>query len=313
MKHYLPLIALIFLNACKGQSETEDQGKPVGLDSVITVNMTFDRDIDVNVQKISVVPNNVAPWAGSLFIIDDQNILYRSNIESGDFKSMSKDIKTMAPLSRKNKAGILLTLTPEDQMSGLYEINDQGDYVEIDLSSTPDNITNFCAVNTLSEQRVYGRQNEGQVSALDIVSPIENSFINSAYIEKLNTQHDEACALSINDKDVSPIKLPPNALDVGVIGTNQLLFTTAESRIKPRLYLKDDERIIAIDITGGLSSEAPKRIDSLYVSQSSLGGALRDGAVILADNESKRLIYISLSFLELRAGEIAPPQDSTLH
>jgi hypothetical protein len=36
---------------------------------------------------------------------------------------------------------------------------------------------------------------------------------------------------------------------------------------------------------------------------------LRDGALILADNKTGRLIYISLGFLKMRLNEAAPKQD----
>lgn len=309
MKRFTPIIFLITLSACQGQADKDNRDKAsLNTAAVIQVNMTFDRDIDFQVTDIAAVPNNVAPWAGSLFVIDDMGVLQRGDIESGAFKTVANNIKAFAPLSRANKAGLLITLGMEKQIKGYYEINDASDYRNIPLAQSPSNITHFCTQNILSEDRIYGRDKNGDIFALDIISPEDNGFFNSAKINAQNADHKTDCAVHLMDKAVELVELPSNALDSAVIGPGRLLFTTDESLTRPRMFMRQGQDITAIDITGGLSTLAPARIDNFYVIPNSLGGSLRDGAVIIADNESNRLVYISLGFLKTRLNEIAIDQ-----
>lgn len=309
MKYFTHLTPLLMLSACLGQTDAPvEPASSFETSAVISVNMTFDRDIDFKVSDIAVVPNNVAPWAGSLFVIDDKTNLLRGDLESGDFKPTAETIKAIAPLARRNKAGLLLTLNQQNQIGGFFEINDDSDYEAIPLSNAPETLINFCTQNILSEQRVYGRDEKGHILALDITSPEDNHLVTAKRIDNLEAQNDADCAVYIKDKDVRAVTLPNAALDTALIGPDSLLFTTEESRTRPRLFLKRNDDIMAIDITGGLSTQAPSQIDSIYVIPNSLGGSLRDGAVIIADNQTGRLIYISLGFLQMRLNETAAAQ-----
>jgi len=312
MKHIITTASFIILTACQGQPDENSRDKAVlDIQTVIQVNMTFDRDIDFQVKDIAVVPNNVAPWAGSLFVIDDKGVLKRGDIESGEFKTVADNTKALAPLSRANKAGLLLTLGMDNQIKGYYEINDESDYRNIPLAQSPSNVTNFCVQNRLSEQSVFGRDEKGSLYSVDVISPEDSGRFKSIKINAPNTEHLTDCAIYQDEKDITLINLPSHALSSAVIDSNTLLFTTEESLTIPRMFIRQGKDITAIDITGGLSTLAPSRIDNFYVIPNSLGGSLRDGAVIIADNESDRLVYISLGFLKKRLSEIATKQDGT--
>ena len=126
MKH-IPFIALgLTLAACSQQSDTIDY-EPIQIDRVINVNMTYDRAMPHKATAITAVPNNVAPWVSSLFIIDEQNQLLRGALETGDFKLIATDIHDMAPLARKNATGVIIARTQDNGLKGYIEINDEGD------------------------------------------------------------------------------------------------------------------------------------------------------------------------------------------
>jgi hypothetical protein len=306
MKYFTPLLPLIVLTACNG--ETANKEAPLDIDNVITINMTFDREIDMAVKEIAVVPNNVAPWAGSLFIIDDKDNLLRGDIDRGPFKAVAPNIKDLAPLARENAAGVLLTLTNSGSLNGFSEINDEGDYVDIAFIKTPENISAFCAVSALSKEQVFGQDDNGNVITLNVISPMKEGSIEAVKLNGLSASP-SGCALAINETKTTAQDVPESALNIASLDANSLVFTTQDSLTRPRLFLQSGNEVTAIDITGGLTTDAPEQIDSFYVISNPLGGVLRDGALILADNKTGRLIYISLGFLKMRLNEAAPKQD----
>lgn len=307
MKYCYALLLLAILSACSDKAADSDAPEPINADAVIRVNMTYDRNIDFDVNKIAIVPNSVAPWAGSLFVIDSDNNLRRGDIDRGDFKNVATNIKDLAPLARDKSAGILFTQTLDGSVSAFFEINDEGGYRDIPLKTPLPTIDSFCSVNKLSQQTVYAKSGE-TISALELISPTNNGYIVSADLEGQTPQKLPHCALNTAESDVVTLNVPPSAIRTTALDKDLILFTTEESLRTPRLFVQNKDQITAIDITGGLTTEAPSRIDSFYVIENSLGGVLRDGAIILADNESKRLIYISLDFFKTRLSEIAPEQ-----
>lgn len=306
MRYKYTLLPFVLLAACQGKTETPQTIEPIETDHVISVNMTYDRDIDFSVSHIAVVPNNVAPWAGSLFVIDDASTLRRGDIDRGDFKTVAPNITGLAPLARKNSAGIIITKSNDGTVKGFFEINDYGDFREIPFAKPAPIITSFCAADSLGPQRVYAQDGKN-IMALELISPTDNGYITSKNIDGL-TPHHKSCVLSIGTTDIKSFDIPSAATAARTIDAETIVFTTDDSLTSPRLFMQRNDIITAIDITGGLSTTAPSRIDSFYIIPNSLGGALRDGALILADNESQRLIYVSLGFLKTRMDDVAPTQ-----
>lgn len=300
----LPITALI---ACQGSSDSSKPIAPIKAERTVSINLTFDREIDFAIKDIAVVPNNIAPWAGSLFVIDDSNTLHRSALESGAFTNLATNIDDMTALARKNMAGVILARNLQGQIQGFIEFNDSGDYQPLTLSKAPRNIDRFCSADNLSARRIYAKSGH-DISALELFSLNDSYYVEGAIIEDIKTHTANTCLISTSGDDVLALKPPREATMTSILSDNKILFTTAESQSAPRLYMDDGEFITAINITGGLSSDAPSQIDTFYISHDSLGGSLRDGALILADNQSQRLIYISLDFIKKRLSESAPKQ-----
>ena len=354
MKHFISLSVVGLLCACQAKpDQSESASKLTEADKVVAVNMTFDRYVDVDIQNITIVPNKIAPWVSSLFVIDKENTLYRSDIERGDFRPLAKDISDITPLTRDGTPRILFA-TPTHHGNGItavddsstqdltiqvrgtgktfttsdleksrierlkdnsifafQEINDEGQYAAIGiLKNRPkEEIKSFCKTYDTQDDAVFILKNNGDINRLDAAINPDNITFNAV---KIGTQ-DEAldrCYVYNENDDINIAAPIAGSRQIYFLDKDTVLYTTSESLTKPRLFLKSKDRFLAIDITGGLTTDAPSRIDSFYVSQDSLGGSLRDGALILADNQSQRLIYISLGFLNMRINEIAADQNS---
>ena len=305
MRYILPFLLPLCLIACtksdKEKTSSHVSAAAIEADKAISVNMTYDREIDFTVKDIAVVPNNVAPWTGSLFIIDKTNTLRRGAIDRGDFDEIAKNISGIAPLARKNTAGVMIAHNPSGDIKAFYEINDENDYRPMPLSQPAEAIDGFCGMDQPNTNRVYAKSGQ-DIIALELISPQENSYIGAAKVSELSASGPQ-CNLVTSSQDLISLKAPDAALDSAILGDNSILFTTQESQSAPRLYLQRNNQVTAIDITGGISTRPPKQIDAIYVIPNSLGAVLRNGAVIMADNESQRLIYISLDFLMRRLNE----------
>jgi len=299
------------LTACQGKTAENDI--PLKIDSVININMTFDRDIAVPVQNIAVVPNNVAPWAGSLFVVDHENTLHRGDIDRGVFRPLAKNISALAPLARENTNGILFA-TPSikngKNLIAFQEINDASDYAQIDfITGTSEGIKSLCSMNMPQANQIFGLTETGGIQSLKIKVNADNIDFSSTNITQQNKELNN-CHIYHDAETTTVLSGTSQATHIQALSSDSLLFTTEDSLTQPRIFLKTGDDITAIDITGGLTTEAPKRIDSFYVIPNSLGGVLRDGALIIADNESSRLIYVSLGFLKTRLNEVAPEQEA---
>ena len=277
----------------------------VQVDAALSINMTYDREVGFPVKAIAIVPNNVAPWVSSLFLIDDDNKLHRGAIDAGAFDNVAKDIAGIAPLARNNDAGIALAHTHTGEVKAFLEINDDSDYRAMPLSETPHDIDAFCAVDHPSAARVYAKSGPN-ILTLELTSPQENSYIGAAPINGLKARG-KTCSVITDAEDLISLDAPKTALGTAVLDSNTLLFITKDSQSAPRLFIKRGEDVTAINITGGITMAAPKQIDALYVMPNSMGGVLRNGALVLADNETQRLIYISLDFFKQRVDEIFAP------
>ena len=299
---YIALIPLILaITACQKQTDTKNSEEPIQVDHVISVNITYDRPIAHKVEAITAVPNNEAPWLSSLFIIDEKKQLLRGKLESGDFKLIATNIEDITPLARKNTAGVIIALTSDNVLTGFKEINDEGDYEDIAFVKTPQKINGFCKTKNLMEQRIYGFDTNNSY-ALDIINTNENPNIKFLEIET-PTATTDPCLLKISGDAIDLVQTPKNILSASLLEPDTLIFTTHESRNRPRLFMQKGDETMAIDITGGLSTEAPSQIDSFTIVHNNLGGVLRNGAVMITDNASERVIYISLDLLNRRISD----------
>ena len=312
---YIALIILIHaVTACQKQAESIDshvpiQYEPTRVDHVISANITYDRHMPHESAAITAVPNNVAPWASSLFIIDERKQLLRGSLDTGAFKLIATNVNDMVPLARKNAAGVIMALTSDNTLRGYIETNDQGDYEEISFVKTLQNFNGFCKTETLKEQRIYGYDSHKPYT-IDVINPSEKARIEALVIETLPAPTGK-CLLTISDNDIDMVQTPKNILSASLLENNTLVFTTHESLERPRLFILKDGVTTAIDITGGLSTDAPSQIDSFTIIHDNLGGVLRNGAVLIADNASERVIYISLDLLNRRLSEtiVSVPQE----
>jgi len=234
------------LAACNKDKPTTNENTPASIssDQAITVNMTYDRAID-----------------------------------GGDFDKVARNISGMAPLARKNEAGILMAHTPGGEIKAFLEINDDSDYRPMPLSKAPDKIDAFCGLDRPNLNHVYAR------SGQDIIA-LDN--------------------LTTHKETITPHIAPEAAIDAAILDDDSILFITKESQSAPRLFVQRAGKITAIDIMGGITTQGPKRIDAIYVIPNSLGAVLRNGALIMSDNETQRLIYVSLDYLMRQLDDPTP-------
>lgn len=301
MKYTVLIALMLAITACNKQTDSITANEPTQVDHVIRVNMTYDRPMPHKASAVTAVPNNVAPWVSGLFIIDEQNQLLRGGLELGDFKQIATGIKSMAPLARKNAAGIIMAQTLDNTVTGYMEINDKGDYKDIPFVNAPQNISGLCETSVLMEQRIYG-YDKNKTYALEIINPSQNGRVESVEVESLPAPTNQ-CLLAINDNDIESVSTPKMALNAAQLDHDALIFTTHESLERPRLFLRKGGLTTAIDISGGLTTAAPTQIDSFTVIHNNLGGVLRNGAVLITDNASERVIYVSLDLLNRRLDE----------
>ncbi|MEP6341919.1 MAG: hypothetical protein ABJ275_01275 [Maricaulaceae bacterium] len=301
MKYTVLIALMLAMTACQKQTNTIAASEPTQVDQVIRVNMTYDRLMPHKATAVTAVPNNVAPWVSGLFIIDEQDQLLRSGLEVGEFKLVATGIKSMAPLARKNAASIIMAQTLDNDVTGYMEINDKGDYKNIPFTKAPQDLSGLCETSALMEQRIYG-YDKSKTYALEIINPTENGRVESVEVKNLPAPTDQ-CLLAIEGNNIVAVSTPKTAINAAQLEPGTIIYTTHESLERPRLFLQKGDVTTAIDITGGLTTAAPTQIDSFTIIRNNLGGVLRNGAVLIADNQSERVIYVSLDLLNRRLNE----------
>ncbi len=301
MKQLLPLVAALTLTltAC-GKKDVEVL--PAG---TVGLRITSDVPIGVTADRISVMPNDVAPWLSQILILADGQ-LYRTSTNGSQAERVNGgSLKDMAGLMRKGEPGTVLTLTTDGKLTALIEKDDEGRLARMNVSSKAESYDSFCQNDKAPTDTVMAISGKNLVSlnisyeGNELMSVKETGrtslpkTISTCYVAGETAYAVAGSQLYVEGQAKSKISGDVRHLS-GIAGesTSKLLYIEGLNTLKtptPNEWRK-------VIIQDGLSVMGTENISSIFVTADSLGGTFSDGAVIAQDAKTERLILISRPF-----------------
>ena len=305
MKQILSLTAAaltLTLTAC-GKKEVETL--PVG---TVGLRITSDVPIGVTADRISVMPNDVAPWVSQILILADGQ-LYRSSTNGSQAERVNGgSLKDMAGLMRKGEPGTVLTLTTDGKLTALIEKDDEGRLARMNVSAKAKSYDSFCQSAKAPTDTVIAISGKSLVSlnisyeGNELMTVEETNrtslpkTISTCFVEGETVYALSGNQLYSGGKAVGNISGDVRNLSgIGGKEAPTLLYTEGANTLKTlRAAAPKTKRTVIIQ--DGLSVIGTESISSVFITADSLGGTFSDGAVIAQDAKTKRLILVSRSF-----------------
>ena len=257
-------------------------------------------------QRISVIPNDVAPWLSHILLLSDGN-LYRTTANGGKAQAVNGGrLKDIAGLMRKGEAGTVLTLTTDGKLTAMIEKDDEGRLARMNVSSKAESYDGFCqnaeaptdTVTAFTGRTLItlniGYEGDDLMTVTETGRSNMSKAITSCFLSGETVYAVANDQLFAGGKEAGNIPKGVSALS-GIAGKtaptllyvqgNTTLLSSREANPKTqrKVIIQDGLRVIG-------SSEA----SNVFVTSNSLGSTFSEGAVIVQDATSERLIMVTL-------------------
>ena len=312
IKETPPAILALLLTASLSLSACQTGEKPAAVSTqppAASITVTADINTGIRTKHITVIPNDVAPWLSQIILLDTSGDLYRTALDSGKAKPLNAKAKDAIGLMRRKAPGVLLTLSDGGTLSAFIESNDEGDLSPLAVSSPNSTLSGFCHGEKAPDGTVYAITNDSHLVSLAVlVEDNQHIHLSETQSVKLNSQplgclgFKNEPLLRYEDKLSSPSN-NNQGFPMNLDGTQQLALVSVEDSttvLKPLgnnpnlgVFLTSKDEPFSISVQGGLSTEGLSQMNAAYMYVDSLGGVFRDGALILSDANSDRLVMIS--------------------
>ena len=295
------IVATFFLTSCGG--DTSALLAPPS--RTIDLRVTAEIETGVNAKHVTVIPNDVAPWLSHIILIGEDGELYQTALDSGKAKALSAKAVDAVGLMREKAAGVVLTLSEAGTVSALIETDDAGNLGAITVSANLPTLANFCAADQAPRDTVHAMSTDGDILSIAVL--VQESQIILSEANRIEGQKGAADCIVRND--IAQFQNGASgAAQLGVLN-----FSGAQSTISAaatgELTWRGDTDAALITITPGLSTPGLSKASAIHITSDSLGGAFRDGALIIADAQEPRLVMISAGFAQNTIGAVlAPPE-----
>lgn len=314
MKHYtpfanaarsllIPLFGAVVLSSC-GKAEA-----PPLPEGTVGVRITSAVETGITAERLTVIPNDVAPWVSQILILSKGQV-YRTTATGGKAQSVNAGtVKDMIGLMRKGEAGTALTLTQDGQLSGLIEKDDEGRLARINVSAKATTFDGFCQSTQAPTQTVSAFSGKDLVALK--ISYDGNEVIRVTETARQSFSKPITACLS-RDEDVivaaggqlyadgTAIASVGNTTRLAAIGKNSaptMLLSKAGQAVET-LQFSTPHKTRAVLIEDGMSIAGSDSLGAVFATKDSLGGTFNNGALIIQDAKTERLMLINAAFAE---------------
>lgn len=272
------IFTAISLGACSGKS-TENRPE-TNIETLPSIEMVSTHAIDTKTQikALTFVPNNVAPWLGRIILLDENNHLFSTDIEGRSPLVISpKEYRDIIGLTRSNVAGVFLTISTDNNIEAFIQSDDAGNYALLSINSPALKITAFCKSTSPQETTIQAISLDGKILKLDL-------SIQDNTLEITNTGSVIAPEIKLM---CSSIQL--SSTDHADQNNGHFIVTnTSEKPANKR----------SVSIKNGLSIQGMTNVHYVNGTYANYGGgAFKNGVVSLIDHTEKRIVFMSLEYV----------------
>ena len=228
------------------------------------------------IKAASFVPNSVASWLGHIILLDDKGTLHRATADSTetDIVALGKYVDVIG-LSREKKSAVFLALTPQGQIKGFVQTDDEGNFGPLAVSQADESFERFCAAAQPSGSVIWARTT-------------------SRKSQKLNVEIFEDSSVSLSKAEISEVDIDPCT-------ANNALSLNEAYRVRPDsdaagLILTSDKEDMTVQVTNGLSIGAIKNAGFVTVTSANMGSVFNEGVMLIAEKDEGRLVLISRAY-----------------
>lgn len=284
----LAAFSAILLLSCGGS----DPAPNLDTSAAVTWTVTAEMDTGVNTARITIVPNDVAPWLSQIVLISTEGELYQTALDSGKAKPLNTRAKDALGLLRVQAAGVVLLISEDGKLSAMIESNDAGDLSPLPVSAPPMTLSAFCHGEEAPTDTVWALSNSGDNIKMAVL-------VESAQIRLSELSREAATPEAI---DCIMINGQPEFLAESTVQGASMTHEGESYRITPRA--PDDDFFVSssggdvktVSVQGGISTPGLNSSNAALVSNNSLGSVFRDGVIILSDAEAQRLVLLDKPF-----------------
>ena len=303
------LALALCLSACNGSQQAETPSNVTGL------RITAEVATDVKAERISVLPNDIAPWLSQILLLSDGQ-LYRTSAGGGKAQAVNAgDVKDMIGLMRKGKAGTALTLTKAGKISALIEKDDEGRLARMNVSTKAESYDGFCQNLTAPNKQVIAYSGK-DIITLDV--SYESDQVVTIAETKRDTLPKRISSCHVSGENVFVIangQLVSNGAEISPIASDAHNLTSIASTTSPTFLFNQNGNTLStlrtaqadslrkVIIEDGLSVTGTQEISNVFTTADNLGGTFSEGAVIAQDAKTNRLILIARPFAQRTLSE----------
>lgn len=275
----IPLILYsLSLSGCQDRLAKEATQDTVFIDvaSDIQVSATTDFENPGHIVAATFVPNLVAGWATQLVLMNEDGALSRTQMDRPAPQIFAPGpYKDIQGYGRNMAAGVLIALTEDGSIGAFIEVSDKGDFKALPVSAPTLKVSQFCASSDFTAPRLVVETQAGALEAFSIVVENEAQLTLSRLNETVETECD-AKSLAFGGESAGTLSTNPTG--------PHLLYTTSGAKS-------------VIEIKDGLSIRGIKNPDVLLLTDRNLGSAFTNGALVVTDTDSNRVVLIAQDFL----------------
>ena len=273
---YTTIAAALLIAACQNDGNTPkaDKAKPI---ADISLRATSDIQTPSPIKAATFVPNSVASWLGHIILLDQKGTLHRATTGSTETEvvALGKYLDVIG-LAREKQSGVFLALTPQGQIKGFVQSDNDGNFSPLAVSQGNESFERFCASATPSGSVIWAKTTS------------KKSF-------KMNVELFEDTSLTLSKADIAKDETDPCA-------SNNALNVNDDYKIKPSsggnaLILVSDEKPLTVELTNGLSISGITDAGIVTVTTSNMGSVYSDGVVLVTDEDEGRLVLISRAYI----------------
>jgi len=318
MINHLKNPALVALGAI---ALTNCQDNPPAIDSntaaTVTVEVvaTIELETPDRIVDAAFAPDNIAKWKSEILLLSDAGTLYRATTNDTKISTVDGQFSDITGLDMgENRVGFL-GLKPDGQLTA-YQRNSETESFEKTLFSGPDQAyTRLCTGSVVNPQKIWALKGDNALEELSIdVSDTGHIDVSVTANQKAPTRtlHCASAAdgqISVQDQKSGKTKLLQDGKWMSLsknteTGPYSLISSTDSSTLlsasanSGNLSLINDGHIQDVSIVDGLGISGMPKPGLALATDINLGSTFSEGAVLVADAETGRIILIAKPYFE---------------
>ncbi|PHR61442.1 MAG: hypothetical protein COA43_03595 [Robiginitomaculum sp.] len=316
--------AVLSLYACADNSD--ENAEPQMKISMVT---THAFDTDMQVQSLSYVPNNVAPWLGRVILMGTDGKIFSTDIEGRSPIAIDTNTyRDTLGLSRDNAPGVFLAVTEDNKLVSFVESDDDGSFTPITVTAPLLAPLVFCqstepAKNSLkllmTANKIVSLSVEVKDDLVEILSQDSQSIPKNTIACVFSG--DTLTVLIQNAKSQSAVKTLIDGKWKTIANTNNSIHINAidfaedsyiaisgnghQSLQKMTPHTSAPNTSLSYTINDGLSIQGMDKTDYVHATSANFGGAaFSDGVIAMIDSAKNRIVFISRIYASEKINEV---------